>query len=438
MGLISETVMVKWYGTNKKYYINKGYPFTKMGDEFEVNVEDLSNSFGGSFNVKCDNCNKELHIPWINYKKCVKEDKKYYCKGCASKLYGIPKRIKKQLKNSKSFYQWCIENNRQDVLDRWNYKLNNCSPMNVTYSSGKKYWLNCPVGVHNAEEKKIDNFIKNIEGCIECKACNSFAQWGIDNLGEDFLEKYWSDKNKISPWDISYSVDKKVYIICQKKEYHKDYYIGCNKFIQGARCHYCNSKGSKIHYLDSLGQYIVDNFGENFLNKIWSNKNKKSAFEYLFKSTQKVYWKCPDEKHEDYLRSIKNSNKYNFRCSECNNYSKGEEKISQYFINNNINYTPQKTFDGLIGLGGGNLSYDFYLLNYNLLVEYDGEYHYIPIRNYKNEPIEYAEERLRKQQEHDRLKDEYAKNNNIKLLRILYWDFDDIEEILERELNKAS
>ena len=34
----------------------------------------------------------------------------------------------KKSKNKKSFYDWCIENNRQDVLDRWDYELNDCSP----------------------------------------------------------------------------------------------------------------------------------------------------------------------------------------------------------------------------------------------------------------------------------------------------------------------
>ena len=31
-------------------------------------------------------------------------------------------------KNKKSFYDWCVENNREDILDRWDYELNDCSP----------------------------------------------------------------------------------------------------------------------------------------------------------------------------------------------------------------------------------------------------------------------------------------------------------------------
>ena len=42
MGLITETVKVKWGTNNRKYYIDLGYKFTKMGDEFEVKVEHLT------------------------------------------------------------------------------------------------------------------------------------------------------------------------------------------------------------------------------------------------------------------------------------------------------------------------------------------------------------------------------------------------------------
>ena len=35
----------------------------------------------------------------------------------------------------------------------------------------------------------------------------------------------------------------------------------------------------------------------------------------------------------------------------------------------------------------------------------------------------------------DNIKTQYCKDNNIKLIRIPYWDFDNIEEILKKELN---
>lgn len=73
--------------------------------------------------------------------------------------------------------------------------------------------------------------------------------------------------------------------------------------------------------------------------------------------------------------------------------------------------------------------YDFYLLKHNLLIEYQGEQH----EKYKP-GLHKSINDFEKQQEHDKRKREYAKQNNIKLLEIWYWDFDNIEKILDNYL----
>ena len=37
--------------------------------------------------------------------------------------------------------------------------------------------------------------------------------------------------------------------------------------------------------------------------------------------------------------------------------------------------------------------------------------------------------------ERDKIKDQYCKNNGIKLIRIPYWEFKNSEEIIKKELN---
>ena len=110
-------------------------------------------------------------------------------------------------------------------------------------------------------------------------------------------------------------------------------------------------------------------------------------------------------------------------CPVCNT-SKGELKIMSYFEDNGIPFEWHKSYDGLIGTGGGLLSYDFYLPNSNTLIEYQGEFHDGTAPYQTKAQFEY-------QKEHDRRKREYAKNNNITLLEIWYKDFDNIEQILE-------
>ena len=46
-----------------------------------------------------------------------------------------------------------------------------------------------------------------------------------------------------------------------------------------------------------------------------------------------------------------------------------------------------------------------------------------------------GEKQFEIQQEHDKRKQEYAKAHDIKLLEIWYYDNDNIEEILNKELN---
>lgn len=116
-------------------------------------------------------------------------------------------------------------------------------------------------------------------------------------------------------------------------------------------------------------------------------------------------------------------------CPKCS-CSYGEKIISIFLFDNKITFESQKRFNVLKGIGGKSLSYDFYLPQYNLLIEFQGEQH-IHAREYFG-----GEEKLKIQQEHDRRKREYAKQNNINLLEIWYYDIDNIESILLQKINE--
>lgn len=68
------------------------------------------------------------------------------------------------------------------------------------------------------------------------------------------------------------------------------------------------------------------------------------------------------------------------------------------------------------------MPFDFYLPEYNCCIEYDGEFHY-KITTLNND--------LKSQKLHDKIKSDYCKLNNIKLVRIPYWEKDYIQEILK-------
>ena len=119
-------------------------------------------------------------------------------------------------------------------------------------------------------------------------------------------------------------------------------------------------------------------------------------------------------------------------CPKCSS-PKGEKKIASFLDINEINYVTQKQYDDLFGVSGyRKLSYDFYLLDYDTLIEYDGEFHFEPIFVSKNR--ENIIKNFDRQQKHDIMKNEYAFKNGIKLIRIPYTEFSNIEDILIKAL----
>lgn len=65
--LVSETSTVVWNSRNKKHYTELGYQFTKMGDQFEVNIQHLTNGSISTVKVRCDYCGKEYTTQWHTY-----------------------------------------------------------------------------------------------------------------------------------------------------------------------------------------------------------------------------------------------------------------------------------------------------------------------------------------------------------------------------------
>lgn len=114
-------------------------------------------------------------------------------------------------------------------------------------------------------------------------------------------------------------------------------------------------------------------------------------------------------------------------CPKCS-ASKGELKISSVLNILEIPYVSQKKFDNLRGVNGGMLSYDFYLPDYNILIEFQGEQHEKESKFFGGS--ENSNTNFMKQKEHDRRKREYAKYNDINLLEIWYKDINKIDDIL--------
>ncbi len=450
--LLSKTVKLKWHPSNKTHYVEKGYIYTKMGDEFEVKVEDLTKGSKVKVKVKCDykECSDPYLKPikWQDYLKCVKTNNVYYCNCCATKLYGAKNSRISKLKKSKSFEQWCYDNldidYANEILSRWDYEKNIdkhsniIKPNEISYGSEgfnkKGFWFKClKHEEHRSEQKRIIDFVILKGEILDCNQCNSFGQYLINNFGENAIKIYWSDKNIVNPFEVSYGSNRKIWIKCQEKPYHEDYKIYPSNFLKGNRCSYCGN--FKVHPLDSFGQYIIDNYGEEFLNKVWSKKNKKSAFEYTPNSNKEVWWKCQNDKHEDFKRGICESNIYKFRCPECvreRRESLLQESIRLYL--NEIGYTLKHENNCSIVPRNPKtnqpLPFDNEVVDLKLIIEVHGQQHYditgfhTMIAKRNNTTPEYE---LHYQKVKDRYKRMYSISKGYEYLEIPYWADDENE-----------
>lgn len=188
-----------------------------------------------------------------------------------------------------------------------------------------------------------------------------------------------------------------------------------DSFKTGNRCPECRKKNMNEKFkrkYEEVKEYI-ESFGYELLSDDYINGRSL------------VLVRCPNG-HE-YKVNFNNFKTNNRRCPICN-ISKGERRIMDWLEENDIEYIYDKEyFEDLNGIGGGLLRPDFIIEDKKIWIEFDGKFHYEKI---------YDENDYEKLKIHDRLKNQYAKENGWKLIRIPYWDFDKIEEILNKELER--
>ena len=172
------------------------------------------------------------------------------------------------------------------------------------------------------------------------------------------------------------------------------YEVRPNDFISGRRCPYCGGGRLRKDWLKRKLSSVNSN-----VKILGEYKDNKAPLKVKCNVCGNIWLATTSNLLQGYGCPI---------CSE----SHGERFIRNYLDNNNIKYESQKKFNNL--KDKQLLSYDFYLPEYNILIEYQGKQHY------ENNGFFGGEEQFKKQQYHDRLKKEYAKKNHYKLLELHY------------------
>lgn len=255
-------------------------------------------------------------------------------------------------------------------------------------------------------------------GCPYCSGYKVSNTNCLATVYPELKDEWHPTKNgKLTPYDVTSGSDKDVWWLCKNK--HEWNTKITHRTSNNRNCPYCSGR-----YPTKENNLFVK-FPE--ICKEWSERNESHPADFTPFSLKKVWWVC--EKGHEYKTTIVTRTSAKTGCPICAE-SKGEKRIRNWLLSKSIEFISQKEYKGLNGLGGGSLSYDFYLPKSNILIEYQGKQHEKYIVGFHN-----SKNAFYKQQEHDKRKREYADLHNISLLEIWYWDFENIEEILTNTFN---
>lgn len=182
--LISKTAKVKWNSKNKERFINLGYEFTKMGEEFEIKVDDLSNYSNAMIQYECDYCKNVYDSTWhlYNYKRQKSACKNDCCKNCL------------QLKVKDS----CMIKFGTSVPGRSKESIQKRERTNI-----ERYGCSNPFGNKDIQEKIKQHFIHNygveynmqIPERVEKAKKTSLERYGVENYGALWSKQHSGDKS---------------------------------------------------------------------------------------------------------------------------------------------------------------------------------------------------------------------------------------------------
>lgn len=283
-----------------------------------------------------------------------------------------------------------IEKAKKVHGDKYNYN-------SITYINCKtEIELTCPI--HGKFKITPDYHIRG-GGCPLC----------IKKGAKKINTEYWIEKAKLvhgNKYDYSKVNYKKasepVIIICPK---HGEFLMTPNNHLNNHGCPKCAIEIRGYKKRLNLEQFIEK------ARKIHGDRYDYSKVDYINGST-KVCIICPE--HGEFWQTPENHANSGKGCPKCNR-SHGESYIEQYLKENSINYICQYEINISKDINVSGKAYiDFYLPDYNLFIEYNGEQHYIPMR-FSGGEIAFEHQQLR-----DLAVNKYCNDNNINLLEISY------------------
>lgn len=280
--------------------------------------------------------------------------------------------------------------------DKYDYSLSNYT------NTDTKVLIKCKK--HGTFKQTPYKHIKRQQGCPKCAN-------NINLTTNEFIKKANSIHNNKYNYRLVNYVNNitKIEIICP---IHEVFEQSPQSHLVGKGCPKCAKElvRQKLKLTDS--EFIKKS------NEIHDFRYNYSKCEYINNETPVIII-CPE--HGEFTQRPANHMLGN-GCPICKS-SKGELKIKNFLNKNNIRFVPQKTFNDC--QYKRRLPFDFYIPILNLCIEYDGKQHFIPT-SFGASRNEFNQIKIR-----DSIKDYYCDLHNINLIRIPYYEFNNIEKILQ-------
>ncbi len=319
------------------------------------------------------------------------------CKKCGSKT------VSDKLTRSQSEYIQKVEDvhNGKYSYDKTNY-ITAHVPIIVT----------CPI--HGDFEISANKHLRG-QGCNKC-AGNFMDQ-------DYFIERAKNIHNDVYDYSKVFYQDNKtpVEIICP---IHGSFFQAPGNHVnQKQGCPECGTE--KAHQKTRLG-------ADEFIKRAKNVHGNKFGYDNLNYTSLRDYVTITCPKHGDFKQNAQN-HLYGFGCPKCSQ-SRGEKIVGDILKQNNINYERQKRFKMCFNIGPSGkctrLPMDFYLPEFNAVVEYDGIQHFQPIETFGGEKA-FQTLKIR-----DEIKNTYCRENGIKMIRVSYkLPFNEIAPYILSELN---
>lgn len=204
----------------------------------------------------------------------------------------------------------------------------------------------------------------------------------------------------------------KINIFCKKCNIYFSQRPTCHLLGQGCpKCRYVSSAKSNRKNRESFIQKAKEVHGGIYKYDSIKYKDRKTNVDIFCTLCESYFSQTP---------------KVHLRGHGCNicNISRGERDIILFLNNNNVAYIREWTEHNC--KNEATLRFDFYLPNFNTLIEYDGLQHYKPIKQFG------GMKEFEKTQKRDKIKNEWAIENNYTMIRIPYYE--DVNEVLSKAL----